>query len=196
MAIQTQTQAYYINTTNQTPPRRFKGGPEQPLFVEGTTQSWGIGDFIYQNGTSNLQTCTVNGSSQMTSQVGGQAKTKAVGTAGTLTHFYIIRPDDEFVMNVYHGTPASAITALTQIGTPRALVRINGLWMVDIENAVEGSANSLARVLITDIPPLVNAAGGTNAVGDQYGFVKVSFLPVSLSLTGTLAATRILQFAT
>jgi hypothetical protein len=68
--------------------------------------------------------------------------------------------------------------------------------MVDIENAVEGSANSLARVLVTDIPPLTLANGTVNAVGDIYGFVKVSFLPISLSLTGTLAATRILQFAT
>lgn len=196
MATQTQTQAYYINTGNQNTPRRFKGGPEQPLFVEGTTQSWGVGDFIYQNGASNLQICTVNGSNQMTSQVGGQAKVKAVGTAGTQVHFPIIRTDDEFIMNVYHGTPASAITALTQIGTPRALVRINGIWMVDIENAVEGSANSLARVLVTDIPPLVTASGGTNAVGDTYGFVKVSFLATSMALTGTLAATRVLQFAT
>jgi hypothetical protein len=196
MATQTQTQAYYINTNNQNTPRRFKGGPEQPLFVEGSAQTWAIGDFIYQNGTSNLQICTVNGSSQMTSQVGGQAKVKASGVTGASVHFPIVRPDDEFVMNVYHSTPALAITALTQIGTPRALVRINGIWMVDIENAVEGSANSLARVLVTDIPPLTLANGTVNAVGDTYGFVKISFLPLSLALTGTVAATRILQFAT
>jgi hypothetical protein len=196
MAIQTQTQAYYVNTVNQNPPRRFKGGPEQPLFVEGTTQSWGIGDLIYNNGTSNLQICTVNGSSQMTSQIAGQAKTRRPARpAPTDPLLHRIRPDEEFFMNVYHGTIGSAITAKTQIGTPRALVRINGIWMVDIENAVEGSANALARVLHHRYPA-PGAAGNVNTIGDTYGFVVAVFLPVSISLTGTLAAQRLLQCAT
>lgn len=163
------------------------------MWIEAATQSWGAGDLIYNNGASNLQICTVNGSSQMTSQIAGQAKFAASGVTGTKVHFWGIRPDEEFFMNVYHGTPASAITAKTQIGTARALVRIGGIWMVDIQNAVEASADALARVLITDIPDRVQ--GNVNTIGDIYGFVVAVFLPISVANTGTLAAQRILQCA-
>ena len=95
-------------------------------------------------------------------------------------------------MNVYHSTPAAAITARTQLGSVFAVIKIGGKWMVDIENAVEGSNNALGRVLVTDIPRRTSD-GQTNTVGDIYGLVIAQFIPLSLSLTGTLAAQRTLQ---
>lgn len=191
MATQTQTQIYCAGS-NIHQERNFRGGPEQPLYVEAASQSWLAGDLIYMNGTSNMTLCGVNGSNQSNTQIGGQAKTNATGVTGAAVHCFAIRPDDEFFANVYHSSAGSALSSKAQIGTARALVRINGIWMVDIENAVEGSNNSLARVLVTDIPSRVN--GVTNTAGDTYGFVVCQFLPITLSLTGTLAASRVLQF--
>ncbi len=185
MATQTQTQIYRVGS-NIHKEANSRGGPEQDTYVEGTSQTYLTGDLIYQNGTSNMVICTVNGSSQSNSQIGGQAKKDATGVAGTGVHFWTIRPDEEFIANVYHATPGSALTAKTQLGSVFALVRISGIWMVDIQNAVEGSANALARV---------RNNGVVNTIGDTYGFVVVNFLPVSLALTGTTAGQRILQFA-
>lgn len=192
MAIQTLTQIYYLGSSINKE-RAFRGGPETDLYVEASAQTYLAGDLIFMNGASNVAVCAVNGSSQSNGQIGGQAGLSATGVAGTNVRFPIIRPDEEFQANVYHATPASAITAKTQIGSAFALVRIAGNWYVDIQNAVEGSANALARVIVTDIPK--RAFGAVNAVGDQYGFVVCQFLPLSLALTGTNAGQRLLQFS-
>ena|SRR5437868_180471 len=195
MATQNQIQPWKIGS-NIHREADFRGGPEggangTNAWLEAASQSWGIGDLLYL-ASGKLTLCGVNGSNQLNTAIAGQAKKPAAAVTDSDVHFSIIRGDDEFMMNVYHSTPAAAITARTQLGSVFAVIKIGGKWMVDIENAVEGSNNALGRVLVTDIPRRTSD-GQTNTVGDIYGLVIAQFIPLSLSLTGTLAAQRTLQ---
>lgn len=162
--------------------RKLKGGPEFPHFTEAASQTFGIGDFIYQT-SGTMAICTINGSNQMDSAVAGQAKKAASGVTGASLHFYAIRPEDEFFMNVYHATPASAITAKSLLGTIKGIVKISGKWHVDIENAAEGAAAALGRVIITDFPTK-NLDGVKNTIGDTYGLVVCQFIQRSIATDG------------
>lgn len=168
-------------------------------FKETASQSWTAGDLIYldANGTLALATSTT--------AIAGQALGAASGVTARPVQFHVIRPDDVYVMNVYHGTAASAVTVLTQLannsGAGWALTRVAGSssrWCVDIENTtVEDGSTALARVMIIGFHPKgVNTSGVEvdTAIGDTYGLVRVKFVPFSIASDGT-PQTKVLQLA-
>lgn len=198
MATQTLGQPFWVgNTLNDTSPLH-RGDPARSPFVEAATQSFKQGDLIYlAAATGKLAICTVNGSNVLDSAIAGIATKNAVGTLDTKVHFHVIRPDDLFAMNVYHATPASAITALTQLGLVYGIIRISNKWHIDIENTVEGGSDSLARVKIVDFLEKNPYDGGNFsrvAIGDIYGIAVVQFLPFSIGNDGA-PFQRILQLA-
>jgi hypothetical protein len=191
---------WFGNTLNATCPL-LAGGPEYPHFKETASQVFKKGDLIYLDTNGTIALATINGSNQSDGFLCGVAKKNATGTTGAEIHFHVIRPDDLWVMNVMHGTAALAVTAQTQLGTVRGVRRdtVSSVlaWGVDVENAVEGATDSLARVQIVGFPlknPFDAGSLTRPAIGDVYGLVIVKFLPFSAA-SDSVPFQRILQLA-
>ena len=195
---------WFGNTLNATCPLMV-GGPEYPHFKEtaGAANRWLKGDLLYLDSNGTIELCTTS-SSIMTSPVAGQALKAATGTTGEQVYFHAIRPDDLWVMNVMHATPASATTAQTQLGVVYGLRQDTvsgngtGIWSVDIENTtVESTTVANARVQVVGFP-LKNPFDAGNldrpAIGDIYGLVIVKFIPFSIGTDGA-PIVRVMQLA-
>lgn len=174
--------------------RHFKGGPEGEEFIETAGQTYGVGDLLQVDTNGTVALASVNGSGQADGTIALQAKTAATGTTGANVHAPIIRADEQFLANIYHATPASAALTQAMIGTLRALIRVNGKWHVDVENAVEGAADALATVVIEGYPKLT-PDGIVNAIGDIYAPVFVRFIPISYA-SDSVPVRRVLQYGT
>ena len=85
----------------------------------------------------------------------------------------IANSDTVFRANIYHGTAASAITAITDIGTlvPMKILASQGTGIVAVDKQDTGSKIDCVRII--DIPTGVDKSetGQILAVGDIYGLV-------------------------
>lgn len=177
---------------------------EDPWLIETASQTFRAGDpvAIDANGTVALFAVST------TLGIAGFAQVAATGVTGAQTYLRVVRPDDLYVMNVFHGTPASAVTAQTQLGGVFALrvdtISGNGtsLWGVDIQAAVEGTNNKAAHVRIVGFPlksPVGESctlSSANNPVGlDIYAPVLVQFLPSSFFNTSNASMLRVIQLA-
>lgn len=180
-------------------PPEFKGGLEQPEFWEADNQTFGIDDFIYVDTNGRVAICTVDGSNRLNGVIAGQAKKKAIGgTAAQATHnvhFPIIKQDESFLMSGYHSTAASSALAQNMLGTVRGIIKVSGKWHVDLENAVEGASDALARVKIIGFPAKHPDGTRAGAIGDIYPILEVKFLDFSAASDQSPMQNRILQFA-
>jgi hypothetical protein len=179
------------------------GGPEAPLFKETASQSYGIGDLIYLDSNGTLAICAVT-SDVMTSAIAGQATKAASGVTGGQVHFRPIIPGDRYEINLFHTTVASAVGTQAMLGTVRGLFWKAGAlgvttntgstskWVIDLNTAVEGSADSNARVRIINFPER-NRGGAANAFGDIYAVAECIFLTYSFA-SDSVPAQRLLQF--
>ena len=182
MATISRIQPYWAgNSLNATEPL-FHGGPEALHWKETASQSYGVGDLLYLDTNGTIAICTLTGTIH-NSAIIGQAITAATGTTGASVFLRVIRPDDLFVMNVTHTTVASAVTVQTLLGLRKGLQKLVSCWGADIENAVEGAADALARVKIVDFP-LRSPSGETVAIGDVLGLELVNFVPFSMASDG------------
>lgn len=179
-----------------------RGGAAKPHFKETATQSWVAGDLIYLDATlKTLSKCTLDGTPLLNSTIGGIANKAATGGTGTAVQFHMITPWNKYLMNVYHGTPASAITAQAQLGVTYGITNVSGSsnrWCVDLEHTtLEDATNALARVRVCDfhLGMAIDSTGNqvTAALGDTYGLAVVHFLPFSLASDGS-PFTRCLDF--
>lgn len=157
-------------------PRQYFGGPEAPEIVEASGQSYGVGDFLYLDGSGNVAIATVDGNANLNGQLAGQATAAYVGS-GNNVHMRRLTRDCIFEMNVYHGTAASAITALTQVGQIYAVKKVSGIWVVDIESTAESATVKIGRVKVIGISK-------SDTLGDTYGRVLVNFVEQSEETDG------------
>lgn len=188
----------FYNGNSVFPYRRFEGGPGQKdnVWLEAASQSFKAGDLIYMDDANNLKIAGNTAGVQDTA-IAGQATKNALGVTGTKTHFAVIRPTDRFIMNVWHSTVTSAITAKTQIGDVFGIFAGSSRWMVDIETAGESATVAKGRVKVVGFPtwhPLLNVPV---AIGDEYGLVEVEFIAETRSTDAGSdpAPVRILQLA-
>jgi hypothetical protein len=196
----TRAQPKMVSSTIPSSQPSQRGGPERPDLKEGASQSWGIGDLIYLNTSSGKFEICTDSSGRHNSPIAGSAQKAATGVTDSPVYFHAIRPDDIYVMNLYHSTPGSAVSAVTLIGKTFGIIKAGGLWMVDIENTtVEDATNALARVRIDSFE---YAGLDTNGnwvqqdlvnFGDRYALARVRFLPFSIATDGS-PMTRILQY--
>lgn len=126
---------------------------------EAASQSFKAGQFVYLNSGA-LTVCADDATA-----IWGMAIADASGTTGALCP--VIRADAvaEFVMNVYHQTPASAVTAVTDRGAKKGLQVDSNKCYFDLEEA------SALAFQVQDIYLEPN-----EAIGDIYGKVKVRVL--------------------
>lgn len=136
-------------------------------------------------------------STKLNTEIAGQALEAATGVTDTAVKFRVIRPDSVFMMNVYHGTAASAVTAITQLGTAYGIIKpsATGKWHVDIENTtIEDGTTALGKVMVVGFPDTNPADCVANTIGDIYGLVYVKFLTFTIASDGS-PFTRNLQLA-
>jgi hypothetical protein len=182
------------------------GGPEAPLYKETASQSWGIGDLIYLDSNGTLAICAVT-SDVMTSAIAGQATKAAIGgSTVNPVHFRPIIPGDLYEINLFHLTVALAVGTLAMQGTVRGLFWKDGAlgvttntgstkkWVIDLNTAVEGAADSNARVRIIHFPERPRGGAAANAFGDIYAVALCMFLGYSFA-SDSVPAQRLLQFA-
>lgn len=200
MATQTTGNPFYLgNDLNGDVSPLLIGDPKRSWLVEAASQSYGVGELVYL-ASGKVTICVVDGSTKvMTSAIAGVARKAATGTTNAQARIQAIRQDDLWAMNVYHATAASAVTALTQLGSVYGIVKpaATGKWHVDIENAVEGGADSNARVKVVGFLEKNPYDGGNFdlvAVGDIYGIAIVKFLPWSAA-SDFVPMQRLLQLA-
>jgi hypothetical protein len=184
---------YWKGTSNSGPLFRGYGGPALTTGGENTTlketagQTYRVGDLVYidSNGTVAIvteSTDTVN------SAILGQAAKAATGVTGAPAYVMCWRPEDRYLMQVIHGTAASAVTALTQRGQIYSIKKDesgNDTYHVDIETTtVEDGSIAIARVQVVDFPEGEIINGVLSTIGDLKGWVIVKPLEFSIGSDG------------
>lgn len=175
------------------------GGPETTHYKETASQSYEVGDLVYIDSNGTIAICT-NTSNRLNSAIAGLATKAATGTTGAQAFLRAIRPDEQFVMNVFHSTPATSVTNQDQVGDVYGIINTSDIWAVDIENTtVEDGSVALAYVKVVGFPTggwYLNSSGNyvQSAIGDTNGLVVVQFLPLTIATDGD-PKTRILQLA-
>jgi len=147
MATITQIPARVIGTISG-------NSPMVRYYPEAASQSFKAGQFVYLNG-GKVTICADDATTIL-----GMAVRDASGTTDKACPVYIANPDTIFEANVYHSDEASAVTAITQVGTVYALQvdDTTGYNYVDIED----TTNKAYQVI--DLSPKDEA-------GDKYGRV-------------------------
>jgi hypothetical protein len=95
-------------------------------------------------------------------------------------------------MNGYHATPASAVSALTQMGEIYGVIKINNRWHVDLNNTTtEDGTTALAYVRVIGFARQgINSSGqwvdqDLASFGDTYPWMEVEFLPWTMATDGS-----------
>ena len=141
------------------PTKRYKSG--QPVinwYPEASSQSFKAGDFVYRV-SGKLTICAAASNDVGNISILGRAVSPATGTVDTKLPVEIATDVSEFLFLMYHGTAASAVTAVTDPGTTLPLRNQAGTWAVNKQN--DGTND---RILITEVSE-------DYPVGEQYGFV-------------------------
>lgn len=186
MATHTLLPAHIVGSSLNATCPLFAGGDGQDYIKEVASSAWVAGDFLHIDANGLLAVCT-DSTGIMSSAVDALAMTAATGTTGARHYCRVIRPDDIFVMNVYHGTPSSAVTAQAQLGVRYGLFKsAAGKWHVDVENTTnEDGDEAEVRVRVVGFPESDPRTGATATIGDTYGPVLCKVVPFSLASDAT-----------
>jgi hypothetical protein len=114
---------------------RLVGGPGSiEKTVEAASQSYTKGMLVYLSSGKVTEVAAGN----ITAAFAGLALEDATGVTDTRAPLLAITEDDVFIANVYHATPASAVTAITQLGARWGLKVVSDKLHVDLELAESG----------------------------------------------------------
>lgn len=135
------------------------------VFPEAATQTFKRGDVVGL--TSGKVRCNISAGSNLTSsddEVCGVALIDATGTTDTSIPVVRMNTNTGLILPVTHATPASGITAITDIGATFQLERTAaGDWSIPVDD----TSNPVAEVV--DIDP-------TYAVGEQHGWETIKII--------------------
>ena len=194
MATQTLIQPYLVSSSIHAS-ANFVGGVENPEFIEVASSGWEQGALLYIDGDGKVAIAT-NSSQKVNSPVSLQATKAATGTTGAAVHARVIHPTDIYMMNVYHTTAASAVTAQNQLGDIFGIyyVAATEKFHVDLVNTTtEDGTTALAKVQCVGFPRK-NVDGVDCDFTDVYGLMLVKFLPFTIASDGS-PMTRNLQLS-
>lgn len=145
-------------------------------FPEAATQTFKVGDLVtLSSGKIQAPVAAGNNLGANDDPV-GMALEDATGTTNTMLRVYVFALPTIIRLQVYHGTPASAITAYTQIGTSYELRYHTGaIWCVDISSTTNTKGKILG--IVNEDPQ--------NPVGTQYGVVDFITDPAQTAFPNT-----------
>jgi hypothetical protein len=151
--------------------RRAGGGlPAQATYPEAASQSFKRGDFVYL-ASGKVTEAVAPGSDLIDSGnlAIGIAAADASGITDADCEVILLTEDLEICLPVTHATPASAITAITQVGTSYELENVTSKGYA----VTEGTSNPVVKVV---------AISEQYPVGEQYGWVWVKFIAAERAL--------------
>lgn len=137
------------------------------ILPEAASQTFEAGEWVY------LASGKVTVCANDAQVIAGIALEPASGVEDTDLRIAVPRVGCKTEMTIYHSTEASAITAVTQVGTRYALIIASNIHYVDIEDETN------LAFLVTKITKRVGYA-----VGDVYGRVEVEVVDEVLQLSG------------
>jgi hypothetical protein len=143
---------------------------EERLYPEAASQTFKRGDLVYL--VSGLVTAAVAVGSNVASgtKVLGIALKDASGATNTPVPVAIANSNLRWVLPVTHATPASGVTAVTEVGAAYELERTAaGKWAVPIDDTTN------TKVVVTAIHPQY-------PLGEEYGWVEVKFLDAQVDV--------------
>jgi hypothetical protein len=145
------------------------------FYPEAASQTFKKGDPVYLvSGKVTVAVAYTSGDPVVAgTKILGHAAMDATGTTDSSIPVIIADEHVEFLLPIYHPTPASAITAITQVGVAyelyRATISGNLGFGVDISET-------------TDTKVVVQEIDATYPVGEQYGHVWVKYIPAQQDL--------------
>lgn len=134
-------------------------------YPEAASQSFKAGQLVYLV-SGKVTVCASDATS-----IAGKVLQDASGVTDTMVAVAILRPGVWMEMNIYHSTPASAITAVADVGTKYGLYVGSNLCHCDKEDTTN------TRLKVVALSP-------RDKVGDTYGRVYVEVLGTYLQLSG------------
>jgi hypothetical protein len=146
---------------------------EERQYPEAASQTFKRGDLVYLSSGKVTVAATAGIGNNVASgtKVLGIALKDASGATDTAIPVAIANPNLRWVLPVTHATPASGITAITEVGTAYELERTAAP-----KRAVPIDDTTNTKVVVTAIHPAY-------AVGEQYGWVEVRFLDAQVDVT-------------
>ena len=202
MATHTLVNPIYWKSTNNSGPlfrgvalSLAAGGGENPTLKDAASQAYRIGDLVYVN-TSGLLAIVTESTDTVDSPILGQAARAATGVTSASAYVLCWRPEDRFLMQVFHATPASAVTNQNQIGDVFPIIKDesgNDTYHIDLATTAESATVALARVQVVGFPEGEIINGVLSTVGDTYGWAIVKPLEFSIATDGD-PLTRTLQY--
>ena len=173
--IQTRTQPRICGSDLNDTAQLFRGGQEEKDSIqEAAGQTFKRGDFLGLTGGL-IAISHVDGSGNLDQPIAGLADSSATGVTGSPVLFPVLRADTQIEMNVYHATPASAELAKTMLGGVYGIIKVGGIWSVDLSITAEGASSALLKVKIVKF---------IDKVGDRYGRVVVKIVPFTIETDG------------
>lgn len=145
--------------------------PQVATYPEAASQTFKRGDFVYL--ASGKVTAAVAAGSNLTSSGNapiGIAANDASGTTDANCVVYIANENLEVCLPVTHATPASAVTAITQIGTSYELENVTSYGYAV---AIDDTSNPVFKP---------SEIAGQYPVGEQYGWVWGKLLRAEVTL--------------
>ena len=138
------------------------GSPFQSQWPEAASQSYAINELVYL-ASGKLTVCAADAVS-----IWGLAKQAASGTTDTARLVVLLSTADFLSMSTYHGTPASAITAVADIGAKFAIYRDTANKWHHIDVGDTGNDALVPVKIVTTV---------NSPVGTQYGRYICRLLP-------------------
>ena len=172
------------------------GMGEEPLLREAALQTFRVGDIVHLDGSGNVAIVTESTDTVNSAILGQAAKPGAnAASAGTPAYVQIWRPQDRFLMQVFHATASLAVTAQTQMGEVFPIIKDeagNDTYHIDLATTAESAEVALARVQVVGFPEGDDFGNVKSTLGDTYGWAIVKPLEFSIASDGS-PFTRILQ---
>ena len=186
--------------TSTVPPCQpfFRGGEAEPWVVEAASQTYRKGQLVFWDGSGNVAMCTQSSSKMTSGILGFVSKDGQNGAVGVpQTRVEVIRADTILVAQVWHATPASAVTNRNQLqdvfgltlvtpATAAAGTAMTDVWVVDIGATPlsgEDASTALAKVRVIGFPTSFQGIAAT--IGDTYGPVLVQIVPFTVQTEGS-----------
>ena len=136
-------------------------------YPEAASQSFKKGQAVYLS-SGKVTVCASDAT-----LIAGFACQDASGVTDTEIAVAIAEPGTVFEMNIYHSTPASAITAITDVAVKY------GLYVAGSKSHCDKGDGTNTRFLVVGLSPKDN-------VGDTYGRVLVEVLRPYCQLSGVI----------
>ena len=144
-------------------PARYGSGPYRVVhYQESASESFEQGQFVKLDTSGQLTACAADDQVIL-----GMALADASGTQGNTVPVVLAQDGTGFIMNVYHATPASAVSAVNQLDGEYNLEVDSNRCYIDIGNTAVAALQPMRLI---------------DAAGDLRGRVEVVVLPAAQQL--------------